>query len=70
MSLWKAHIAGVCLSCITVRDTKDKRHPGIEIIYSGVTHCRASNVAFEPRIASNRDQGGEKRRAVTAPQNE
>ena len=23
---------------ITVRDTKDKRHPGIEIIYSGPTH--------------------------------
>jgi hypothetical protein len=23
---------------ITVRDTKDKRHPGIEIIYSGATH--------------------------------
>jgi len=30
---WVSLIPGV-----TVRDTKDKRHPGIEIIYSGVNH--------------------------------
>jgi len=30
---WVSLIPGV-----TVRDTKDKRDPGIDIIYSGVTH--------------------------------
>jgi hypothetical protein len=30
---WVSLVPGV-----TVRDTKDKRHPGIEITYSGVSH--------------------------------